>query len=414
MKKNVHEINIKIDGEQWEKAIDVAFKKKQKEVKIDGFRKGSVPKKIYLQKVGIESLYMDAVDAVVPVAYKKVLDDNKLLPVVEPKLDVTNISDKAVEFKFTVITKPEIKLGEYTNLGIKKDTVKVSTKEIDEEIKNLQSKFAEIVDKESEEAENGDTATIDFEGYVEGKKLDGGSGENYPLELGSNTFIPGFEEAVVGMKINDTKEINLKFPENYTEDLKNKDVTFKITLKGLKTKELPKIDEDFFLDLGYDDVKTEEELKAKVKEEIKTRKEKEAETKYANECADKAVSNMTIDLNDEIIDDEIHHMIHNMEERLSMQGLSLDQYMSFTGTTHEDLHKQMEPEAEKSVKYRFLLESIIEKENIEVTDDEIKDRMEEIAKEYNMTVDEVKKELANDEMIKYDIKMHKAIDIIQK
>lgn len=414
MKKNVHEIDVKIEGEQWEKALDAAFKKKQKDVKIDGFRKGSVPKKIYLQKVGIESLYMDAVDAVVPVAYKKVLDENNLLPVVEPKLDVTNISEAAVEFKFTVITKPEIKLGEYTNLGVKKETVKVSAKEIDEEIKNLQTKFAEIVDKEDGEAASGDTATIDFEGFVEGKKLDGGTGENYPLELGSNTFIPGFEDAVIGMKINDTKEIDLKFPENYTEELKNKDVTFKITLKGLKTRELPKIDEDFFLDLGYDDVKTEDELKEKVKADIKARKEKDAEIKYANECADKAVANMKVDLNEEIIDDEVHHMIHNMEERLQMQGLSLDQYMSFAGLSHEDLHKQMEGEAEKNVKYRFLLETIVENEKIEVSDDEVKDRIEEIAKEYNMTTDEVKKELANDEMIKYDIKMHKAIDILQK
>ena len=414
MKKNVHEIDITIKGEDWEKALDASFKKKQKDVKIDGFRKGSVPKKIYLQKVGIESLYMDAIDGIVPVAYKKAIDENKLIPVAEPKLDITNVSKDEVSFKFTIITKPEIKLGDYKNLGIKKDTVKVSAKEIEEEIKKLQTKFAEIVDKDGKKAEKNDTATIDFEGYVDGKKLEGGSGQNYPLELGSNTFIPGFEDAVIGMEINEEKSVDLKFPENYTEELKNKDVTFKITLKGLKTKVLPELNEDFYLDLGYDDVKTEDDLKKKIKEQIKASKEKEADNKYTEDCVAKAAENMTIDLNEELIDEEIHHMMHNMEDRLKMQGLSLEQYMSFAGITHDDLHKQMKPEAEKSVKYRYLLEEVADKENIEVSDDEIKDRMEEIAKEYDMSVDEVKKEIASDDMIKYDIRMHKAIEIIQK
>lgn len=412
MKKNVHEIEVKIEGKEWSDILDKVFNKKRKEVKIDGFRKGSVPKEVYMKKVGIESLYMDAVDAAVGSAYKKALSDNKLLPVIEPKIDVSNISKDEVVFKFTIVTKPDIKLGDYKNLDVKKQSAKISKKEIEDKIKNLQSKYAEIVEKETGTAEEGNTAIIDFIGYVDGKELEGGKGENYPLELGSNTFIPGFEENVKGMKINEEKSIDLKFPENYTEDLKNKDVTFKVTLKGLKERVYPEINEEFFMDLGYDDVKTKEELEAKIKEDLTAQKEKELDNKYTDECLEKAANNMTIDLNEEIVDDEVHHMIHQFEDQLKMQGLNLDQYMQFSGVTHEDLHKQMEGEATKRVKYRYLLEAVIDAEKIEVTDEEAKEEEHNIAKEYNMTIDEVEKQI-DLEMIKYDLKMRKAMDIIK-
>lgn len=412
MKKNVHEIEVKIEGKEWSYILDKVFNKKRKEVKIDGFRKGSVPKEVYMKKVGIESLYMDAVDAAVGSAYKKALSDNKLLPVIEPKIDVSNISKDEVVFKFTIVTKPDIKLGDYKNLDVKKQSAKISKKEIEDKIKNLQSKYAEIVEKEKGTAEEGNTAIIDFIGYVDGKELEGGKGENYPLELGSNTFIPGFEENVKGMKINEEKSIDLKFPENYTEDLKNKDVTFKVTLKGLKERVYPEINEEFFMDLGYDDVKTKEELEAKIKEDLTAQKEKELDNKYTDECLEKAANNMTIDLNEEIVDDEVHHMIHQFEDQLKMQGLNLDQYMQFSGVTHEDLHKQMEGEATKRVKYRYLLEAVIDAEKIEVTDEEAKEEEHNIAKEYNMTIDEVEKQI-DLEMIKYDLKMRKAMDIIK-
>lgn len=412
MKKNVHEIEVKIEGKEWSDILDKVFNKKRKEVKIDGFRKGSVPKEVYMKKVGIESLYMDAVDAAVGSAYKKALSDNKLLPVIEPKIDVSNISKDEVVFKFTIVTKPDIKLGDYKNLDVKKQSAKISKKEIEDKIKNLQSKYAEIVEKEKGTAEEGNTAIIDFIGYVDGKELEGGKGENYPLELGSNTFIPGFEENVKGMKINEEKSIDLKFPENYTEDLKNKDVTFKVTLKGLKERVYPEINEEFFMDLGYDDVKTKEELEAKIKEDLTAQKEKELDNKYTDECLEKAANNMTIDLNEEIVDDEVHHMIHQFEDQLKTQGLNLDQYMQFSGVTHEDLHKQMEGEATKRVKYRYLLEAVIDAEKIEVTDEEAKEEEHNIAKEYNMTIDEVEKQI-DLEMIKYDLKMRKAMDIIK-
>ena len=413
MKKNVHEIEITIEGKKWTDCLDAAFNKKRKDIKLDGFRKGSVPKDIYLKKVGVESLYMDAIDAAVGIAYKEALDKEKLIPVIEPKMDVTNVSKDAVTFKFVIVTKPEIKLGEYKNLGVKKDDNKVSKKELDEEIKALQTRCAEIVPKEKGKAENGDTAVIDFIGYVDGQELEGGKGENYPLELGSNTFIPGFEDAVVGMEIGTEKSVDLRFPENYTENLKNKDVTFKIKLQGLKQRILPEINEEFFKDLGYDDVKTKEEFTKKVETEIKERKAKTIEDKYLNDCLDKAAANMKVDLNDEIIDDEVHHMIHQFEDQLRMQGLNLEQYMEFTGETHEDLHKKMEKEAAKRVQYRYLLEEVIEKEKIEVSDKDAKEEVKKLAKEYSMKPEEVETQIGGLEMIKYDLKMRRAMDIIK-
>lgn len=414
MKKNVHELTIKIEGKEWTDILDAVFNKKKKDIKIDGFRKGAVPKDVYIKKVGIESLYMDAVDAAVGTAYKKVLTDNKLVPVIEPKIDVEKISDTEVTFKFIITTKPEITLGDYKNLGIKKETIKVTKQEIEEELKKLQDKYAEIVEKEAGEAESGNTAVIDFIGYVDGKELEGGKGENYPLELGSNTFIPGFEDAVIGMKINEEKSIDLKFPENYTEDLKNKDVTFKITLRGLKERVLPKIDEEFFLDLGYEDVKTAEDLNKKIEADIKAKKEVEADNKYIDACLEKAADNMKVELNEEIIDDEVHHMIHQFEDQLRMQGLNLEQYMEFSGLKHEDLHKQMEGEATKRVKYRYLLEAIIEEEKIEVNDKDAKEEAKKLAKEYDMPVADLEKQIGGLDMIKYDLKMRQAMDIIKK
>lgn len=414
MKKNVHEITIKIEGDEWASSIDKAYKRKNKDVKIDGFRKGAAPKEIFIKKFGIESLYMDAVDDAVSKAYTKVINDEKLIPVVEPKLDVKKVDDKGVEFFFTIITKPEIKLGDYTKLGIKKEKAKVTKEEINDEIKKLQDQLAEIVLKENGKIAKGDTAVIDFDGKVDGKPLDGGKGENYPLEIGSNTFIPGFEDGLVGLKAGESKTLNLKFPEDYVENLKGKDVVFDVKIREIKTRKLPEINEDFFKDLGYEDMKTKEELEEEVKKTLVDRKQAALDDKYTDECLAKAAENMKVDLNDEIIDDEIHHMIHQFEQKLKQQGLTIDQYYQFTGQDHDKMHEQMEGEAKKRVLYRYLLEEIIEKENIDFTDKEVKAKAKEMADNYGITVDELEKAYGNIEVIKYDMKMHKAIELVSK
>ena len=414
MKKNVHELTIKIEGEEWSSAIDKAFKKKNKDVKIDGFRKGTAPKDIFIKKFGVESLYMDAVDDAVSKAYTKIINDEKLIPVVEPKLDVKKVDEKGVEFLFTIITKPEIKLGEYTKLGVKKEKAKVTKKEIEDEIKNLREQMAEIVVKEKGTVAKGDTAVIDFDGKVDGKPLEGGKGENYPLEIGSNSFIPGFEEGLIGLKSGETKTLNLKFPENYTEKLKNKDVVFEVTVKEIKSRKLPEIDEEFFKDLGYEDMKTKEELETEVENTLKERKQASLDDKYTEDCLEKAVANMKVELNEEIIDDEVHHMIHQFEQKLGQQGLTIDQYYQFTGQDHEALHKQMEQDAKKRVLSRYLLEEVVSKEKIDFTDKEVKAKAKEMADNYGISVTDLEKAYGNLEVIKYDMKMHKALELITK
>lgn len=413
MKKNVHEIEIKLDKE-WKSALDATFKKKNKEAKIDGFRKGAAPKEIYLKKFGIESLYMDAVDACISIAYKKALEDSKLVPVIEPKVDVTGISDSNVIFKFTIITKPEVTIGEYKNLNVKKEKAKVTDEEIKHEIDHLREHLADVVVKENGVIAEGDTAVIDFTGIVDGKEIDGGKGENYPLEIGSHSFIPGFEEGLIGLKSGEEKTLELKFPENYVEDLKGKDVTFKVKVNEVKTRVLPDINEDFFKDLGYDDVKTEDELKTKIKEDIKHRKEHQIDDEFVDKLLEKASENMKVDINEEIIDDEVHRMIDQYATQLQMQGMNIDDYYKMTGTKEEDLHKMMAPEAEKRVKYRYLIEGVAELENLKFTEEEIKARAEEMAKQYNVSVEELVKAYGSMDVIEYDLKMHKALEIIKE
>lgn len=414
MKKNVIVKEIKIDKDTWTKALDKAFKKKNRDVKIDGFRKGTAPKDMYIKKFGIESLYMDAIDNVADNAYQDVLKETGVIPVCEPKLDVKNINAEECVLEFTLIGKPEVTLGNYKNLKIKKDKVTITKEELAKEIENLRSKYAEIkVKEEGSKIAKNDTAIIDFEGFVDNQPLDGGTGENYPLEIGSNTFIPGFEDGLIGLKTGDEKVLNLTFPENYTADLKNKDVTFNVKIKEIKTRILPELNEDFYLDLGYEDVKTKEDLENKIEEYLKSRKETEVEDQYIEECLKTASDNMKIDINEEIISDEIHRMINQFENQLKMQGLTLAQYTEFTGLDHEGLHKQMEPEAIKRVKYRYLLEKVAEVENIEISDKDAEDRANEMATNYGITKEELLTAYGNLEMIKYDMKMHKAIEIVK-
>ena len=412
--KNVHEIEIKVEGTEWETALDKAYKKKNKDIKIEGFRKGMAPKEIYLKKMGIESLYMDAVDFIMDEAYQKALEKSKVFPIIEPKLDIKNINDKEVVFVFTIISKPEITLGEYKNLGIKKETVKVSKEELDAEIEKLKNQLAEISPKEKGTIEKGNTAVIDFEGFVDGKPLDGGKGENYPLEIGSNTFIPGFEDGLVGLKVGDKKVLNLKFPSDYVADLKDKDVTFNVTIREIKERIVPELNEDFYLDLGFENVKTEDEFKKEVEKEIKKRKQAEIDDAHLEKCLEKASENMKVELNKEIIDEEVHRMIHQFEEQLGMQGIKVQDYMNITGMTHEKLHEQMEPEATKRVKYRYLLEAIAEAEKIDFTEEEVNKKAEEMASNYGITVDELLKAYGSNEIVKYDMKMHEAMEIVRK
>ncbi len=412
--KNVKEIEITFEGEKWAKALDDAFNMRKKDLKVDGFRKGNCPKDIYIKKFGIESLFMDAVDMIVNEAYIKVIKDNALKPVCEPQVDITHICENDVTFKFTIIEKPEVKLGKYQNLGIKKEKVAVTDEEVEHEITHLRDRFADIIEVSDGKLESGNTAIINFEGFVDGKALDGGKGENYPLEIGSNTFIPGFEEGLIGMSIGDKKTLELKFPENYLDELKNKDVTFNVELLGIKKRVLPELNEEFYKDLGYDDVKTEEELKSHVLEHLKEHKEQEAENKYIDEIIKKIVEQAEMEINPEILENEINSTINKYRQELQMQGLTLEQYLEFTKSDMESMKKMLEPDCTMRVKARFALEEIGAKEKIEVSSEELETEINKLAKEYDMAKDELLSMIGGEEAVKYDLKMRKIIDFLNK
>ena len=411
---NVHEIEVKIEGKEWETALDKAFDKKKNEVKIPGFRKGKVTKEIYLKKMGVESLFMDASDLAIEDAYKKALEDNKLEPVCEPSVSIKDLSKDAITYVFTIITRPEIKLGKYTKLGIKKDKVEVTKEEIDSEIERLRNTMAEVINKENGEIVNGNIAVIDFDGYVDGKPLDGGKGTDYNLEIGSNTFIPGFEEQLIGLKVGESKELNLKFPEDYVENLKGKDVLFKVTVKAIKERSVPELDKDFFEDLAIKDVTDKKSLEAYIKKEIEEKKNDEVENKYVDELLHTATDNMKIELNEEIIHGEIHRMVHQYQDELRYQGASLDQYFKMTGTTMADLEKMMEPQAVARLKTRYLLEEIVAKEDIKVDKKDVKNEIAENAKKYGIKEEEFLDYVGGEDAIEYDLKMKKALEIIKE
>jgi trigger factor len=410
---NVKELEVKIEGEKWTKAIDKAFNNKRKDLKVDGFRKGACPKDVYIKKFGIESLYMDAVDLVINDAYKKSIEDNKLDPVCEPKVDVSHIDDKGVSFKFTVVLHPEVKLGKYKGLGLKQEDVKVTAEEVEHEIGHLRDKFADIVEVTDGVVEDGNTAVINFKGVVDGKVLEGGTGENYPLEIGSNTFIPGFESGLVGMKIGDEKVLKLKFPEDYVDNLKGKDVEFTVKVLGIKKRILPELNESFYKDLGYDDIKDEKAFKEEVKNHLLEHKKADSENKYIDELLKKAADNLTVEINPEIVEDEVNRMINQYREQLKMQGLSLEQYLAFTKSDMESLKKMMEPEALNRIKSRYLLEAIADKEKITVTDDETKEEANKMAEHYNVTVEELINMIGGEDVVAYDLKMRKAIEVLK-
>lgn len=414
MAKNTEKITIEIKGEAWEKALDKSFKKNVKKANIDGFRKGNVPKDIYLKNYGIESLFEDAYLAVVDDAFKEAQEKAKVKAEIQPSVDIKKIDKDGITFEFTFIGKPEVKLGQYKDLKVKKEKVAVTKEEVDAKINQLREQFADITVKEGGVVETGDTAVIDFVGEVDGKPLDGGSGENYPLEIGTNTFIPGFEDGVLGMKVDETKDLHLKFPENYTKELAGKEVVFHVTLKEIKSRILPDIDENFFADLGYDKVTNAEELAKEVENTIKEEKENEEKNRFLEEVLKQVSEKMEVDVPEEIIDDEVHRMIHQWEEQLKSQGLTIDQYMEFTGTTHEDMHKQMEPEALRRVKYRYMLEAVSEAEKIEVTDEEVEKDIEEMATNYGISKEELVDAFGGKEVLTYDSKMRKTLKFLEE
>lgn len=406
-------VNIKVEANEWKVAMDKAFEKLNKKAKIDGFRPGKAPRNIFEKHYGKGDIIMEAADKIINERYEAAVKEAGIMPEIEPKIDLIKCDEEGLEYSYTFIAVSNIELGEYKNLGVKKEVAKATKKEIEHEIEHIVENYAEIMEKDGK-IENGDIAIIDFEGFKDGVAFDGGKADNYQLEIGSNSFIPGFEEGLIGLSKGDEKELKLSFPEDYhSEELKGQKVVFKVKVNEIKERILPEMNKEFFEDLAMPGVQTKEDLEKEVESEIIEHKQHHIDEDYTFKVLDKAVSNMKIDIEDEMIEAEANAMYDDYMEKLKAQGLTEEIYFSYANTTKEDMLKQMKNDADKKIKYRYLLNEVIKKENIKVTDKDAKARVKELAQQYNIDEEQVIREFGNIEVIKYDIMLNKAVEVIK-
>ena len=406
-------VTFTIGQDKIQPAVDHAFNKVKKYLNVPGFRKGHIPRAVFNQKFGEEALYDDALNAILPAAYEAAIAELGLDVVAQPKIDVKSI-EKGQDWTLTaeVVTKPEVKLGAYKDLEVSVEASKeVTDEEVDAKLENERKNLAELVVKEGA-AENGDTVVIDFVGSVDGVEFDGGKGENHSLELGSGQFIPGFEDQLVGAKAGDEVEVKVTFPEDYqATDLAGKAAVFVTKVNEVKAKEVPALDDELAKDLD-DEVETLDELKAKYRKELEAAKEIAYDDAVEGAALDLAVENAEIvELPAEMVENEVHRAMNEFMGNLQRQGISPEMYFQITGTTQEDLRKQYEADSDKRVKTNLVIEAVAAAEGFDATDEEIQKEINDLAAEYNMEVSQVS-ELLSPEMLKHDIAMKKAVEVI--
>lgn len=406
-------LTVEVDAETFKTALDDAFKKVVKQVSIPGFRKGKIPRGLFEQRFGVEALYQDALDILLPVEYPKAVEEAGIEPVDRPEIDVEKIEKgESLIFTAKVTVKPEVKLGEYKGLGIEKDDTTVTDEDVQNELKALQERQAELVVKEEGAVEEGNTVVLDFEGFVDGEAFEGGKAENYSLEVGSGSFIPGFEDQLVGLEAGAEKDVEVTFPEEYhAEDLAGKPAVFKVKIHEIKAKELPELDDEFAKDID-EEVETLAELTEKTKKRLEEAKENEADAKLREELVLKASENAEIDVPQAMVDTELDRMLKEFEQRLQMQGMNLELYTQFSGQDEAALKEQMKEDAEKRVKSNLTLEAIAKAENLEVSDEEVDAELTKMAEAYNMPVENIKQAIGSTDAMKEDLKVRKAIDFL--
>ncbi len=412
--KNEVKLTFTVEAEKFEDAMKKVYSKTAKYFNIPGFRKGKAPMQLVERQYGSQIFYEDAFNEVAPEVYDEGIKEKKVDAVSKPHIDVVQM-EKGKELIFTAIvqTKPEVVLGKYKGIEIKKIEYNVSDEAVDHEIEHMADKNSRLISIDDRPVENGDITVIDFDGSIDGVPFDGGKAEGHELEIGSNTFIPGFEEQIIGMKIDEEKDINVKFPEDYfSKDLAGKDAIFKIKLHEIKKKELPKIDDEFAKDVSEFD--TLKELKKSIKERLETENKDKEKYETEEEAIKTVCDNTKLDIPDGMIELEIDNMIKDMETRLSYQGLRLEQYFQMLGKTEAEVRKELKEQAERSVKSRLILEAIVKAEKLEVSEEEITEKIKEMAKEYNKEESEL---LKNEELKNYlveGMKTEKAIDFVVK
>ena len=401
--------------EEWKDAQDKALNKLAKNVKIDGFRQGKAPAKLVKARVGKGAILEEATDIILQKNYAGILLDNDVHPVGQPEVKIDELTEETLKVTVNAPVAPEVTLGQYKGLEVKKGQVKVAKKEIEAELKNYQNQFAELVIKEEGTVENGDTAVIDFEGFKDGEAFEGGKGENYPLEIGSGSFIPGFEEQLVGMAIDEEKEINVTFPENYqAAELAGQAVVFKVKVHEIKSKVLPEIDDELAKDVNIDGIETLADLETYTKEQIKNRKQSEVESKFSDDIFNAVIENTPLEVPEVMVETEVQQMLREVEQNLSQQGLNMELFQQLTGKTMDDMKAEMREQAEKRVKFNLILAEIVKAENIEVSEEEVDEEIKEIATYYSREFDEVKKLFESQlGQIKSDLATRKAVQLIK-
>ena len=414
MEKNMAKLTIEVSAEELEKAIQGAYLKQRNKISVPGFRKGKVPRQMIEKMYGVGIFYEDAANALIPTAYGKAYDECELDIVSQPKVEVVQL-EKGKPFIFTaeVAVKPEVTLGEYKGLSVDKVSNRVTAKEIDAKLEEEQKKNARTVVVEDRAVQDGDEVVLDFEGFVDGVAFEGGKGENYPLTIGSGSFIPGFEEQLIGAEAEKEVEVNVTFPEEYhSEDLAGKAAVFKCTVHEIKAKELPELDDEFAAEVSEFD--TLDAYKADIKAKIKEQKIADGNRKKEDQAVEKAVANATMEIPEAMIDTQVNQMAQDFAQRIQQQGLSMEQYFQFTGMTADSMMEELRPQAVKRIETRLVLEAIAKAENIEITDERIDEELAKMAEAYKMEVEKLKEFMGENEkeQMKMDLAVQDAVTFL--
>ncbi len=414
LEKNMAKLTIEVPAGDFEKALQRAYNKQKKKISVPGFRKGKVPRQMVEKMYGPEIFYDDAANELIPKAYEEEVKNSDLNIVSRPVIDIEQIQ-KGEAFIFTaeVALKPEVTLGEYKGLEVDAVSVEVTAEEVEEKVKEEAEKNARTITVEDRGVENGDDVILDFDGYVDGEAFEGGKGENYPLTIGSGSFIPGFEEQLVGAEPEKEIEVKVTFPEDYhAEELKGKDAVFKCTVHEIKTKEIPEIDDEFASEVS--DFDTLDEYKEDLKVKLKEQKEKDAREQKEDQAVEKAVANASMEIPDAMIDEQVRMMVNEFAQNLQYQGLSLEQYSQITGMTKEKMEEEMRPQAVKRIESRLVLEAVVKAENIEVSEEKFDEEIKKMAENYRMEADKLRELMGEEELknMKMDIAVQEAITLL--
>ncbi|MBA8778315.1 trigger factor [Staphylococcus schleiferi subsp. coagulans] len=406
-------LQVTVPAEEVDKALDQAFKKVVKQINVPGFRKGKVPRQIFEQRFGVEALYQDAVDILLPKAYSEAVVEADINPVDQPEIEVTQIEKgKPFTFDATVTVEPEVQLGDYKGLEITKQETELTDEELEQTIEQRLEAMADMVIKEDGQVEEGDTVNLDFDGYVDGEQFEGGQADGYDLEIGSGMFIPGFEEQLVGLKVGEEKEVEVTFPEEYhAEELAGKPAIFKTKINEIKTKEVPELDDELAneLDSEADNV---EQYKENLRKQLTEQKETDAENLQKEEAITLATDNATVDIPEAMIKTEEDRMVQEFAQRLQQQGLNLETYFQISGQSEEDLRGQMKDDAEQRVKTNLTLAAIAEAEDIEVSEEDVDKELQTMSEQFNISVEDIKNTLGSTDIVKNDVRVKKVIDLL--